>query len=84
MKAKALESIAEEVLAIDDTELDTLLQHYKSRMTQGEPTRSWERAVVAYFLINAVRVKNALKKGKQQRPKVPSGQVPHLQLVRAQ
>ncbi len=84
MIAKALENIADRVLAIDETELDDLLQHYKCRMAQGEPTRAWERAVVAYFLINAVRVKNALKNHRQHRPKAPAaGQVPHLRLVKA-
>jgi len=83
MIAKELENIAEEVLAIDESKLSTLLEHYKTLIAQGEPNRSWERAVVAYFLINAVRVKNVLKKRKRPRPQASPGQVPHLRLVKA-
>ncbi len=84
MIIQELENIADEVLAIDESKLSSLLQHYKNLMAQDEPNRSWERAVVAYFLINAVRVKNGLKKGKRRHPQVsPPGQSPHLRLVRA-
>ncbi|MBM4283825.1 MAG: hypothetical protein FJ128_01045 [Deltaproteobacteria bacterium] len=75
--------IADRVLALDDAELKNLLNHYKARMTQGEPNRAWERAVIAYFLINGVRVKNALKREKLQRFQREPDRVSHLRLVKA-
>ena len=80
MLPEALEMIADRVLALDDAKLKELLHHYKDRMAQEEPTRSWERAVIAYFLINGVRVKNALKQGKQHRDAEPASR---LRLVKA-
>ncbi len=83
MLSEAIETIADRVLALDDSDLQKLLDHYKNRMSQGEPTKSWERAVIAYFLINGVRVKNALKQGKMQRQKLSSNRSPQLRLVKA-
>ena len=83
MIPEAIEMIADRVLALDDSEFHDLLQHYKARMSKGEPSRSWERAVIAYFLINGVRVKNALKSGKQQRSQLRPGQAGRLKLVKA-
>jgi len=49
-------------------------------MEQLEPTDEWERAVIAYFMINGVRVKNALKHGKMCHPE--RGVRPALRLVK--
>ncbi len=83
MIPEALEMIADRVLSLDDAELKDLLHYYKNRMSQEEPNRAWERAVIAYFLVNGVRVKNALKQGKlhQQDHDIP--EMPHLRLVKA-
>jgi|UniRef100_A0A7C3WRW4 hypothetical protein len=83
MLPETIEMIADRVLALDDSDLQTLLNHYKDRISQGEPTKSWERAVIAYFLINGVRVKNALKQGKIQRQKLRSNRSPELRLIKA-
>ncbi|MEW6387725.1 MAG: hypothetical protein AB1491_09455 [Thermodesulfobacteriota bacterium] len=83
MITEAIESIADKLLAVDDAELKKLLHHFKNRMYQGEPTRSWERAVLGYFLVNGIRVKNALKRGKLQRQKLRSHSPPSLKLVKA-
>lgn len=83
MLPEAIEMIADRVLALDDSDLQTFLNHYKSLMAQGEPTRAWERAVIAYFLINGVKVKNALKQGKIQRQKVKPNRSQQLRLVKA-
>jgi hypothetical protein len=50
-------------------------------MEQFEPTPQWERAVIAYFLINGVRVKNALKHGKMHGQRTPVRR-PALRLVK--
>jgi len=82
MIAEAIEHIADRVLAYEETDLSALLNHFKTRMEQFEPTPAWERAVIAYFLINGVRVKNALKQGKLKSQTVTPGSRPALRLVK--
>lgn len=60
MLSKVLEQIAEKVISLDEASLTALLPEYKRRMESFEPTREWEKAVIIYFLINSVRVKNSL------------------------
>ena len=83
MIAEAIERLAERVLAYDEPDLTALLNHFKSRMEQLEISPDWERAVIAYFLINGVRVKNSLKKGNMHRPERHQGGRPELRLVKA-
>ncbi len=82
MIPEALEKIADNVLSLDESDLATLLDHYKDRMSQGEPTRAWERAVIAYFLLNGIRMKNTLKQEKERIRNPISGKTPHLCLVK--
>ncbi len=82
MIPEALEKIADNVLSLDESDLATLLDYYKDRMSQGEPTRSWERAVIAYFLLNGIRIKNTLKQGKLRHQDQISEKAPHLCLVK--
>ncbi len=83
MIPEALEKIAEHVLSLDDADLGLLLEHYKDRISQQEPNRAWERAVIAYFLINGIRVKNTLKHNKLQNQVLTAGNSPRLHLVKA-
>jgi hypothetical protein len=83
MIPEALEKIADNVLSLDESDLATLLDHYKDRMSQGEPTRAWERAVIAYFLLNGIRIKNTLKQDKLRRQEPTAEKSPHLCLVKA-
>ena len=57
---KALEGIAERILTLDEASLTGLWGKYKERMERFDTSREWERAVIAFFLINAVRVKNQI------------------------
>jgi hypothetical protein len=57
---KALEGIAERILSLDEASLTGLWGKYKERMERFDTSREWERAVIAFFLINAVRVKNQI------------------------
>ncbi len=82
MIPEALEKIADNVLSLDESDLATLLDFYKERMSHGEPTRAWERAVIAYFLLNGIRIKNTLKQGKLRRQDSISEKPPHLCLVK--
>ena len=83
MIPEALEKIAENVLSLDESDLATLLDYYKDRMSQGEPTKAWERAVIAYFLLNGIRIKNTLKQDKLRRQEPTAEKTPHLCLVKA-
>jgi hypothetical protein len=81
---KAIERLADRVLAFDEADLFALLNYFKDRMEQFDPSPAWERAVIAYFLINGVRVKNALKHGRLQRRQVAGMEErPALRLVKA-
>lgn len=81
MIEEAIERLADRVLAYDEADLTRLLNHFKNRMEEFEPTPAWERAVIAYFMINGVRVKNALKHGKLRSPE-RTGSRPALRLVK--
>jgi hypothetical protein len=82
MICEAIERLADRVLAYEETDLTALLSHFKTRMEQFEPSPAWERAVIAYFLINGVRVKNALKHGKTHGRARSAGERPALRLVK--
>lgn len=76
MLEKSLEKIAETILSLDEASLVSLWQKYKLRMETFEPSREWERSVIVFFLINAVRAKNQIfndqvMKQKERRPAAP-------------
>jgi len=60
MLEKILDQLAEKILGLDEASLTQLLPQFKKRMDDFEPTREWEKAVIIFFLINAVRVKNTI------------------------
>ncbi len=60
MLEETIERIAETILNLDEASLAGLWGAYKARMDRFEASRAWERAVIACFLINGVRVKNQL------------------------
>jgi hypothetical protein len=83
MIAEAIERLADRVLAYEETDLTELINHFKTRMEHFEPGPAWERAVIAYFLINGVKVKNALKSGNlRNRERDLNGARPPLRLVK--
>jgi len=55
-----LDRIADQVLDLDAEELKSLLSDIQARMDQPDQTREWERAVINFFIINALRVKDKL------------------------
>ncbi|MBW1918044.1 MAG: hypothetical protein JRI57_08515 [Deltaproteobacteria bacterium] len=63
MPRQRIEQLADEILSLDEADLSVILSHYKKRMENFQPTPDWERSVIAFFIINAVRVKNNLLKG---------------------
>jgi DNA-binding ferritin-like protein len=58
MLEKALDNIAEKILALDESSLSTLWETYKERMEHFDTSKDWEKAVIIFFIINSVRVKN--------------------------
>lgn len=57
---KTLEQIADKIMCLDEASLTRLLPEYKKQMETFEPTEEWEKSVIIFFIINAVRVKNTL------------------------
>lgn len=57
---KSLNKIAETILHIDEASLTSLWDKYKSRVEQFSPSAEWEKAVIIFSIINAVRAKNAV------------------------
>ena len=54
----ALDKMAENILNLDEASLTSLWEKYKTRMEHFETTKEWEKSVIIFFIINAVRVKN--------------------------
>ncbi len=57
---QTLDRLADEILELDPEELKALLPEIQARMDQADHTLEWERAVINFFIINAVRVKDKL------------------------
>ncbi|MDI9570733.1 MAG: hypothetical protein QM278_08425 [Pseudomonadota bacterium] len=93
MLEKTLERIAERILCLDEASLASLWSKYKERMDNFDASRDWERAVIAFFVINAVRAKNQIFndeiRGRQnaattlppQKPKAGRRKKPVLRLI---
>ncbi|MEA2014425.1 MAG: hypothetical protein U9N38_03865 [Thermodesulfobacteriota bacterium] len=60
MIEKALENIAEKILALDEASLSGLWEKYKARLEKFDTTKEWEKAAIIFFIINSVKVKNKI------------------------
>ncbi len=87
MLESALDKLADSILGLDEASLASLCAKYKNRMDHFEPTKAWEKAVIIFFIINAVRAKNHIfneqiirqrESGPDKRPKGK----PKLRLVK--
>jgi hypothetical protein len=85
----ALHKMAENILSLDEASLASLWEKYKTRMGHFETTREWEKSVIIFFIINAVRVKNhifnenmLLLRKKHDKPQKPPRKKPNLKLVK--
>jgi len=58
MLDQTLEKMAEKILGFDEASLTSLWEKYKRKMEHFEVSREWEKAVIVFFIINAVRAKN--------------------------
>ncbi len=90
MFEKSLDRIAERILALDEASLNSLWEHYKERMEQFDTSKEWEKAVIIFFIINAVRVKNKIFNehisqsftDKKTTPKKPARDIPYLKRIK--
>lgn len=57
---QVLLSLADRILDFDEASLTQLQEKYLNKISEFAPSREWERAVIVYFLINSVRVKNKI------------------------
>jgi hypothetical protein len=58
MLESTLDRLADRILSLDEASLTSLWKQYKSRMEHFKPSKEWEKAVIIFFIINAVRAKN--------------------------
>jgi len=86
----SLNKIAENILYLDEASLTSLWEKYKAKMENFSFSPEWEKSVVVFSIINAIRVKNAIfneqminKKTAEEAPpaKIKSGK-PNLRLVK--
>lgn len=90
MLESSLDRLAQQILGLDEASLSSLLGKYKKRMEHFEPSKEWEKAVIIFFIINAVRAKNHIfneqllrKHETGTRPEKPPKGKPALRLVKS-
>ena len=76
MLESALDKMAQQILSLDEASLTSLWETYRQKMEHFEPTREWEKAVVVFFIINAVRAKNHIFNEQLMRQKESRGAAP--------
>ena len=57
---QTLLKIADGILNLDEASLVSLWDKYRQRMEQFDTTRDWERSIIVFFIINAMRAKNQI------------------------
>ncbi|MGO9116942.1 MAG: hypothetical protein ACLQPD_04955 [Desulfomonilaceae bacterium] len=72
---EVLLTLADRVLDFDEASLTQLQEKYLKKVSEFSPNRDWERAIVVYFLINSIRVKNKIFNEKVKAAK-PSSERP--------
>jgi len=86
----SLQNIAESILHFDEASLTSLWEKYKNQIEQFSTSPEWEKAVIIFSIINAVRAKNAIFNEmvlknkapvKTEQPEKHQGK-PHLKLVK--
>ena len=90
MLEQTLNKIAEQILGFDEASLVSLWDRYRQRMEKVEISRDWERSVIVFFIINAVRAKNqifneailSLQNKEPASPTRPQKPKSHLRLIK--
>lgn len=89
MLETTLNKIAGNILSLDEASLCSLWEKYKGKMEHFDMSKEWEKAVIVFFIINAIRVKNhifneqilKLQEKKAGGSKNPQGK-PNIRLVK--
>ena len=55
-----LHKLAEHILSLDEASLTSLWQKYKTQIEHFEISKEWDKSVIIFFIINAVRAKNQM------------------------
>ncbi len=76
MIQETVEELAAQILSLDEKDLARQLTHYKEIMEDFHPTPEWEKAVIAFFMISGVRVKNNLLHAQSNRKNLLSYRQP--------
>ena len=89
MLESALDKMAETILNLDEASLTGLWDKYKKKMEHFDTSREWEKAVIIFFIINSMRVKNHIfnenilkLQEKKNKPGKPLKGKPDLKLVK--
>ena len=84
----SLDRMAQQILSLDEASLSSLLGKYKKRMEHFEPSKEWEKTVIIFLIINAVRAKNhifneQLLQRRETGPEKPPKGKPALRLIKS-
>lgn len=79
---KVLLDLADRVLDFDEASLAQLQEKYLKKVAEFSPTREWERAIVVYFMINSIRVKNKIFNEKVKGSSPPDPPKPSRNLLK--
>ena len=89
MLESALNKIAAKILNLDEASLAGLWEKYKAKMENFDSTKEWEKAVIVFFIINAVRVKNHIfnekmleRQKKGEKPEKQTVKKPELKIIK--
>jgi hypothetical protein len=72
----SLNKIADNILHIDEASLTSLWDKYKNKVEQFSTSPEWEKAVIIFSIINAVRAKNSIINDKLLNNKAPKKKTP--------
>ncbi len=79
---EVLLGLADRVLDFDESSLAQLQEKYLKRVSEFSPNRDWERAIVVYFMINSIRVKNKIFNEKVRTSPTPEPTKPSRNLLK--
>ena len=57
---EVLMGLADRILDIDEASMASLQERYLKKVADFSASRDWERAIIVYFMISSVRVKNKI------------------------
>ncbi|MBU1155648.1 MAG: hypothetical protein K9L20_09310 [Desulfarculaceae bacterium] len=77
-----VDHLADQILDLDADELNELLPEMQHRMEHCDNSQEWERSVITFFLINAVRFKCSLASKHAQKNCPQIEEHPKLRLVK--